>query len=524
MTVQNQIAVRQPPAPLRLSRGGFAALAVAYGLVVVYSSLFLGPDGLRFDPMSAAEAWRRFTATRLVANASDQRADWIANAILMIPFAYLVSGALRTQGARRTKLDHAPLSFAVSLAFVLAVKYLQLFFPPRTVTLNYIAAQSIGAALGVWLFQLTRRQLWPAMQATYRGGNGLALVLGGYSVLLIADILMPFDIAFSPGDLAARFERITFAIFPAPGHDLTYRAALIVIDTLAVAPLGMFLAVTDREQSFGTLLLRGVAIIVPATVVSLFVMSVEPVAFSLVTRIAGVALGVRFILWLKGKDLWKRHYRFAGYVPVVLPLYIALLVWANGLLAGAWLAPDTAFAALDPRRLLPLWGFYIDTKLAAAQSVVATVAMYAPLGALIWVKRGFWSKGAGFSAFLAFVLAMAVEICRTMKPALVPDFNAPFIAAFAAATMFRSMPALWRLFEQEAKASALADTYESKVVRAGRLFGSIELLPRRRATAAPDPADALAAAQARIADLERQVRALEGELDFYRLTGRKSGR
>ena len=143
---------------------------------------------------------------------------------------------------------------------------------------------------------------------------------------------------------------------------------------------------------------------------------------------------------------------------------------------------------------------------------------------MIWVRRGFWSKGAGFSAFLAFILAAAIEICRMMKPALVPDFNAPFIAAFAAAAMFRSMPALWRLFEQEAKASALADTYASKVVRAARLFGAIELLPRRRAGVQENATDALAAAQLRIAELERQVRALEAELDFYRLTGRKSGR
>jgi hypothetical protein len=36
--------------------------------------------------------------------------------------------------------------------FVLAIKYLQLFFPPRTVSLNYIEAQSFGSLLVLAFF------------------------------------------------------------------------------------------------------------------------------------------------------------------------------------------------------------------------------------------------------------------------------------------------------------------------------------------------------------------------------------
>ena len=141
MTATRRPYAPQPPAPLRLSHRDFAVLAVLYGLVTVYSSLLLGPDGLHYVPISAAEAWQKFRAVTFVANGSDQRPDWIANLMMTIPLAYFVNGAFRLRGAGRNLLN-AALAAAICVTFVLAVKYAQLFFPPRTVTLNYIAAQS----------------------------------------------------------------------------------------------------------------------------------------------------------------------------------------------------------------------------------------------------------------------------------------------------------------------------------------------------------------------------------------------
>ena len=68
----------------------------------------------------------------------------------------------------------------------------------------------------------------------------------------------------------------------------------------------------------------------------------------------------------------------------------------------------------------------------------------------IWLRRGFWSRGAGLSAFLAFTLSLALQFGRLIVPGLTPDFTAPYIAAVAAAVAFRAMPALWKLFENEA--------------------------------------------------------------------------
>src|SRR5271155_4873805 len=121
--------IPQRPAALRLSHRHFAALAALYALAIAYSSLMLGPDGLHYVPIGAAEAWQKFRAIRFIDNASDQRSDWIANMMMAIPLAYFVNGAFPSQ-VRWAR--NAVLAAAICIAFVLVVKYVQLFFPPRT--------------------------------------------------------------------------------------------------------------------------------------------------------------------------------------------------------------------------------------------------------------------------------------------------------------------------------------------------------------------------------------------------------
>ena len=81
------------------------------------------------------------------------------------------------------------MTLAVGFLFVLAIKYAQIFFPPRTVTLNYITAQLIGVVLGVVAFQFSHTRLYPRLLSLFRDGDGLTIVLGAYSVF--ADRLLP---------------------------------------------------------------------------------------------------------------------------------------------------------------------------------------------------------------------------------------------------------------------------------------------------------------------------------------------
>lgn len=470
MIPQRRVFEPKPPPDFKLSRRHMALLAAFYGLAIIYTSLVLGPEGQHFLAMSPAEAWHKFRAVQFIDTASDQRADWIANAMMMIPFAFFVHGALTLDRPPARDIRRVAVALGISVAFVLAVKYAQLFVPPRTVTLNYIAAQSIGVLLGIGVSIFAQLRIYPAVLAMYRAGDGLVLVLGAYSVLLGAYFLMPFDLALSPADLLGRLSELPLSVFPGAGHDEAYRAFLILADMAVTVPFGMFLAVTGRDLSFGGLILRGIGLVVPIAIVSLFVLSAAPFAFCLVSRTVGVAAGIWFVWRLKGKDLWKRHYQYARYVPVALPVLVVLAMLSNGLLNMRWLSVDQALKAVEWRVFLPLWSLYIATKVQAARSVIATVALFGPIGAMIWLRRGFWSRGAGFSAFLAFSISMAIEAGRIMKPGMEPDFTVPFVAAVAAAMTFRVMPALWKMFEQEAKNSVLRDSYSAQMGQIPTIF------------------------------------------------------
>jgi hypothetical protein len=284
-------------------------------------------------------------------------------------------------------------------------------------------------------------------------------------VFLVAYYLMPFDITLSVGDLVARALELFGILFSVPGegHDATYQLLLVVADTLTAAPLGMYLAVVGRGRTTRRLVWRAIGAVSLIFIAQLFVLGSEPFLVSLIYRSVGVAIGVLFIQRIKGKDLRKRHYYFSRFVPMAIPIYLLLVMFVSGVLSNRWWGLDEATSALEPRQFLPFWNFYIVSKAHAAQSLVVTSMIYAPIGVMVWLRRGFWGSGTTFSAFLAFALSLTMEIARMMKPGLRPDFSDPVIAAIAAGVAFKALPFLWRMFEREAARSGTLDSYIAKM-------------------------------------------------------------
>jgi len=446
---------------IALRRNHFLALAALYALAMVYMSLVLGPTGFHYVPMGFDEAWDKFLSVRFVPHGSNERPDWIANMLMPVPLAFLINSTFGMGIVTGRRTMGIVVTLAAGFLFVLAIKYAQLSFPPRTVTLNYITAQLIGVVLGVVAFQFSHTKLYPRLLRRFEDGDGLTLALAAYTVFLIGYYLMPFDLTLGIGDLAARALEL-FDILPSvpgAGRGATYMLLLIVADTLTAIPLGMYLAVVGRERTRRRLIWRAIGVVLLIFFAQLFVLGTEPFLVSLFYRSAGAIIGVLFIQRIKGKDLRKRHYYFSRYVPTAIPIYLLLVMFVAGILSSQWWTLDEAANALEPRQFLPFWNFYIVSKAHAAQSLVVTAMIYAPIGLMVWLRRGFWSSGTKFSASLAFFLSLAMELARMMKPGLRPDFSDPVIAAFAAGAAFKAMPFLWRMFEREAARSGTLDSY-----------------------------------------------------------------
>ena len=83
-------------------RGGFAGWVIVYALAIVYASLVVGPTGFHFVPLSPETAWHMFKATPYLLTGSDQRPDWMANLLMLVPLGWLATGAFwpRRDGLR----------------------------------------------------------------------------------------------------------------------------------------------------------------------------------------------------------------------------------------------------------------------------------------------------------------------------------------------------------------------------------------------------------------------------------------
>jgi hypothetical protein len=319
-------------------RGRFAGWATVYALAIAYSSLVVGPIGFHFVPLDPEIAWQIFKATPCVATGSDQRPDWMANLLMLVPLGWLATGAFwpRRDGLRWLTAGAALCS---CLILVLAIKYLQLFFPPRTVTLNYIQAQSLGSLLGVGLFWLTydRRLAW---RQGLSGGGRRPLLIGCwiYVAALLFFFLFPFDFALSAEDFRERAVVLPHTLLSWPGEWLapTLRVLVVMAGGAATIPLGVLLALKSRRRSLLRIAGVGFVAMSVVTVLTMLVLSASPSLAAVFYRTAGIVAGAALVMWCDGQDPRWRRDRLARLVPVMILPYLVSVLFVSDLLTPHW--------------------------------------------------------------------------------------------------------------------------------------------------------------------------------------------
>jgi VanZ family protein len=398
-------------------------LLLGYLAFVVYGSLV----PLDFRPMPLDTAVGRFVRTPFLHLGVESRADWIANGVLYAPL-----GALSVLWLRRLSWPAVlavPTALVLGAALAVGVEFAQLFFPPRTVSLNDLIAEGIGLVLGsfagLWLFR-RGASLQVPLQAgrAWLAAHGLAV----YALLYLAYSLFPFDLLISAAELQRKVDSDLWGSWLAgQGRRPLLVALLLLVEAGLTLPIGVWLAKRGGGRP-GAALLTGLAFGVAMEVAQFLIASGTSQGASVLARAAGVVGGA--MLWRR-RERWSvddLRLRLASHAWWLAAVYVVLLLAVNGWFALGWQGLAVAAERLQQTRWLPFYYHYYTSEAQALVSLAVVALMYAPVGVLTWARGGGWPV----AAVVAGSLALLVEAAKLFLEGQKPDPTNVLIGAAAA--------------------------------------------------------------------------------------------
>lgn len=432
-----------------MNRTLFFATAL-YLLFVIYGSLV----PLEFHGIPIETALNQFKNIRYLNLGAESRADWIANILLYIPLAF---GASATFSSIRYPLIRAVLSVGVlvfCLVLAVAVEFAQLFFPPRTVSLNDLIAESLGSIIGVLGWQFFGAYFSNLHRHLLRGSllSAQAAIIF-YLLLYVALSLFPFDFVTSFAELNAKLahgnDAVVLSLDQCGAEPLRCGVKLLV-EMLVLLPLGLLFCYLPYLQSRITVtVLFGFFLGVAIEVVQVFLLSGSGQGISVLTRMAGMGAGASVFVWAK-------HRTFTDVTPLLrravwftlLP-YFLLVLSINGWFASDWLTPEQALIKLAETRFLPLYYYYYTSEGVALVSLLSNLGMYFPVGLLCWAsifsatnERKRPAPHWFYVGLLAALFALVVETGKLFLANKHADPSDVWLAFIAAAGCYAFMTGL----------------------------------------------------------------------------------
>jgi len=404
---------------------------LAYFALAVYGSLV----PLKIRPVAWDAAIEQFRNIRYLQLSEASRADWVANILLFIPLAYFATAVL-TLGVRSWLVRSAGAVVVAGscMALSVVVEFVQIWFYPRTVSLNDILAESIGGGVGavLWLvLGMTVHRWLAAYFAPQRRRTQIDLLLEFYLVGLVVYSLLPLDLTISPAELYRKFRdgKVQFIPFAEYSWDLALLYA-VATNIAIFIPVGMFCstALTSEDRPVrsvlhSTLLGAGVAAIIE--VAQLFVIEHFTSMTTVILAAVGCSLGAVLMHRIRGRDPDFAHLlesldsrrRAAGVCLALMGIYslILLAVFCSG---GVW--------ETDPERIWrrfhgfwrpPMSALYWGREYNALSDVLRKILFFIPLGGLgavaVWGKAA--KSGSRHRLLLAAVLLYAASISFSIE-------------------------------------------------------------------------------------------------------------
>ena len=425
------------------SRGLYLVAGIAYLLFVVYGSLV----PLAFHPRPLDVALRDFLHIRYLQLGPESRADWVANLLLYIPLAYLWLGFVSREGRIFRQVFFSLVIFSICVALSISVEFAQLFFPPRTVSLNDIIAEVLGTGVGIVLFWFSGNKTRTLVESLLSQGRRAAYAsLLLYAFAYFAFSLFPYDFVISAGEIRAKLAGDFFHWFPSRtscGNTLRCGAKLAA-EAAVAAPVGVLIGLVS-QLSRGTVvtLAASIGLVLGVIIEALqfFLVSGITLGVSVFTRIMGVAVGAAAAASWRSVSLWPLLYFLRPYMPITGATYVALLAAVTWLGKGPVLPVQQALGRLGEIYFMPFYYHYYTSESAAMASLLAATIMSLPISVQFWIwrvtqMREFVGRGALQAGFLSGIITSGLEFGKLFFSAARPDPTNIIIAAAASAVGF----------------------------------------------------------------------------------------
>lgn len=414
-------------------------LGLCYLGFVIYGSLV----PLDFRPIPLAEAVHRFAQIPYLDLKIESRADWVANILLFVPLAFVWLGVLWTAPAN-AKVTKSWLVLVFAFLLSVGIEFTQIFFPPRTVSINDIVAEGIGTVAGIaaWWIWGERLIAWMECWRAEQGPLEIrARLLSIYVFILYLYSLLPLDLTISPVEfyhkwMEGRVVLIPFS-FPFPSRaQFIYDLLTDIATWIPVAFLWRGTASRPTGKQVWQRIVFAAALL---ELLQLFVYSRVTDITDVLTAMVGAQLGNLLFVRLDPKGVTPSGTaRDGDRIPVTSGLVwktFLLLAWIAAVGIVFWypfdLRLDRAFIheRLAFLHRVPFEIYYFGSEFRAITELLHKVLFFAPGGLLLaWLttplQSSRWGRPAGLAsiAFLA-ALAFVVELGQVLLPSKYPDLT-----------------------------------------------------------------------------------------------------
>lgn len=294
-------------------------LSFATTLFVVYASFV----PLRYTELPWEEAVARWRQIPWLNLTIENRADWVANGLIMLPPGFFAAGAV---GFRRKSSIWlwiaAPLIVAALSAVVVGIELVQVYFPPRVVSQNDIFAGLIGSLGGVVLWIVLGSRLAKQLEHFFEHEPGLERwfwLAQASLVALCLYSLLPLDVILDWSEVQAKWQNggflfMPFQDFPSELKPQLKWLASLAVPGLRIVPFAMVAAIC---RSPGYALRYGILAAVLVEALKLPIYSREFSITDIIISILGVIVTTRVaplaprclvldrsIVWLIGTVAW----------------------------------------------------------------------------------------------------------------------------------------------------------------------------------------------------------------------------